>query len=327
MVAYGANWGLIGHDWAVRLLMAQLASDSIGHAYLFTGPPQVGKRTSAIHLAQVINCTGDSPPCGKCRACDLIARGLHADVQLIEAEGRSIKIEAIRDLQHDLSLRPVEARSRIAIIRNIQDATESAQDALLKTLEEPAPTSRLILTADDPEHLLATIVSRCNVIPLRAVAPAVIADALQTQFDVPAEQAGMLARLSGGRPGWAIDASQNPERLEERTVILDAMLGLLQADRAARFAYSEELSRSNTLDLVLETWQSWWRDVILLVEGSSVPPVNADYAEALGGIASRIPPEAARQALRAVRRTVDALSKYANTRLALEVLMLDLPYL
>jgi len=327
MSGYGANWGIIGHERAIDLLARRIASGGSGHAYLLTGPDQIGKRTVAVRLAQAINCTGELPPCGVCRSCDLIARGLHADVQFIEAEGKSIRIEAVRELQHDLSLRPVEARSRVVLIRNIQDATEQAQDALLKTLEEPALTSRLILTADDPEHLLSTIVSRCKVIPLRPVAPDAIAEGLMDQTELSAEEAHLLARLSGGRPGWAINAAHDPAILEERAAILDALVGLLQGNRAVRFAYSEEISRSNALDLILDTWQSWWRDVLLLAEGSEVPPINADYLDTLQQIASHIMPADARRTLRAVRRTVDALSKYANTRLALEVLMLDWPYL
>jgi DNA polymerase-3 subunit delta' len=327
MSGYGANWGIIGHGWAVDLLTRRTATGDSGHAYLFTGPSQIGKRTLALRLAQVVNCTGDVPPCGVCRNCDLIARGLHSDIQFIKADGKTIKIEAVRDLQHDLSLRPVEARSRIALIRNIQDATDQAQDALLKTLEEPAATSRLILTADDPGHLLPTIVSRCKVIALRPVAPAAIAEGLIAQVEVPAEQAHTLARLSGGRPGWAINAARDPAILEERAAILDALIGLLQSDRATRFAYSDEISHSGALDLILDTWQSWWRDVLLLAEGSEVPPANADYLDTLQNIAGSIVSGDARTAIRAVRRTVDALGKNANTRLALEVLMLDWPYL
>lgn len=327
MAGNGANWGIIGHERAIALLAQRLAREDGGHATLLTGPAQIGKRTVALRLAQAINCTGDVPPCGICRNCDLIARGLHADVQFVEAEGKSIKIEVVRNLQHDLSLRPVEARSRIALIRNIHEATDQAQDALLKTLEEPALTSRLILTADDPEHLLPTIVSRCTVIPLRPVAAAVIAEGLMAQAEVSAEQAHLLARLSGGRPGWALDAARDPAILEERAAILDALMGLIHGNRAVRFAYCDEISRSNALDLILDTWQSWWRDVLLLAEGSEVPPLNVDYRDALQHVASRILPADARRALRAVRRTVDALSKYANTRLALEVLMLDWPYL
>ena len=309
------------------MLARQTIAGRTGHAVLITGAPGVGKTTLALRLAQAINCTGAQPPCMQCRACDLIERGLHPDIQIIEADGRTIRIEAIRDLQHDLMLRPIEARNRIAIIRNMTDATGQAQDALLKTLEEPAPTSRLILTAQAAELLLPTITSRCRIVPLRPVPADVIAEGLQTQFNVLAENASLLARLSGGRPGWAINAAHAPEVLETRHAFIDELAAMLRADRIERFAYCDQITRNEDLDLMLITWQSWWRDVLLLVEGSAVQPVNVDRIDDLQMVAAAISPADVRRSLRAMRRTITARRMYANTRLTLEVLMLDLPYL
>lgn len=320
------NWGIIGHEWAVNLLAARIASGRVAHAYLFTGPPQVGKTTLAVRLAQALNCTAVTPPCGECRSCDLIGRALHPDVQVIEPVGRAIHIEAIRMLQSTLSLLPFEAPHRVAIILNVEKATDQAADALLKTLEEPPPATRLLLTAESIEVVRPTIVSRCHVIALRPVEAAHIERAL-IALGAPPDEAYHLARLSGGRPGWALTALRQPEVLTMRARIVEEMLQVLRAGRSGRFDYSEQIAEQDTLPLILETWQSWWRDVLLLAEGSAVEPVNADYGETLRELAERIAPQQARDALRAVRRTMDALERNANTRLALDVMLLDMPFL
>lgn len=321
------NWGIIGHEWAVDLLRRRLAAGRLGHAYLFTGAPGTGRATLALRLAQALNCEAGPgrSPCGECRPCRLIGRGQHPDLHVIEPENRSIKIEAVRGLQHDLTMAPYEARTRVAILQDMQAASDQAADALLKTIEEPLPTTRLLLTAESAETLPATIASRCQVLLLRPVPAETLARALAARYDVSTEKAALLARLSGGRPGWAIRRAEDPALLEGRTAIFEALLEVLHADRTARFAYSESIARDDTLPDVLDLWQSWWRDVLLLSEGSSVPPVNADRAADLQDVAVAVTPEQARTALRAVRRTIAALDVYANTRLALDVMLLDIP--
>lgn len=328
MSGYGDNWGLIGHEWAVNLLAGRLATGHTSHAYLFTGPAQVGKTTLALRLAQALNCTGATPPCGGCRACWLIEERAHPDVLFVEAEGASLKIDAIRSLQGFLTLRPFEARYRIAIILRAQETTPSAADALLKTLEEPPPAARLFLTADAAGSLLPTIVSRCQVIPLRTVPVAQIEAALREQSGCPPEEAELLAHLSAGRPGWALSAAREPQILAQRAEIIEQMLTVLQANRTARFQYAEGLARTEGLENVLAVWQSWWRDAMLLSEGSHARLLNVDHLATLEQVASHSGPEEIRRAVRAIRETLKNITTTnVNTRLALEVMLLDMPYL
>src|SRR5258706_9595433 len=162
-INYTTNWPVIGHQWAVAHLARSLTHDRIRHAYLISGPAGVGKTTFAKAFAMTVNCLNDeNRPCGVCRACTLIARDSHADVQIIQSAGNTLKIEQIREMQHALSLRPVEARNRGVILRRFHDASPQAMDALLKTLQEPAPYVILLLTADTSDSLLATIRSRCQ---------------------------------------------------------------------------------------------------------------------------------------------------------------------
>jgi DNA polymerase-3 subunit delta' len=297
---------------------------------LFTGPKSIGKTTLALALARALNCTGDVPPCGACRACDLTARGIHPDVHILSAEGPGsvIKIEAIRDLQRALSLQPFEGHFRVAMLLGAEDLSPGGADALLKTLEEPPPSAKLLLTAGVPESLPPTIVSRCQVIALRPLAAAQIEAALTERWGVETERAALVARLSGGRPGWAIRATSDETVLAHREESLDELEVALRANRAGRFAYAEQLARDKERCAeTLEVWETYWRDVMLLAEGSETPIVNADRREALEALAGRVGPDAARRALEAVREAADQLGRYANVRLALEVMLLSVPFL
>jgi DNA polymerase-3 subunit delta' len=324
-----AGWDIIGHQWAVGLLSSRLAAGRASHAHLFTGIDSLGKSLMAVRLVQALNCTGQTPPCRACRACDLIERGQHPDVLVIKPEGGTIKIEMVRDLMSTLTLRPLEARFRVGIILDADKLTPSAADALLKTLEEPPETGRLLLTALHGESVPLTVASRCQVIPLRPVPVDEITAALIDRLNLPADQAGLLARLSAGRPGWALTAANQPEVLARRVEIFDGLLGALRSNRFGRFAFSEAVaSRADELPLVLDLWRSWWRDVVCISEGAHIEPVNADQWDTLAGVARAAGRQGARAALEAVHKTASLLNDTnVNPRLALDVMLLKLPYL
>jgi DNA polymerase-3 subunit delta' len=321
-------WPVYGHDWAVEHLRKGMANGRIRHAYLIVGPESVGKNALAHALAQALNCTGEHSPCGQCRSCRLIASGNHPDLLYSELDPGTgvLRIEEVRSVTGRIALKPYEARYRIAIFRDFDHAQPRAQDALLKTLEEPPPAAVLILLAPTTEALLATITSRSQVISLRLVPAETICDILIERWNADPQQAALLARLSGGRIGWAIRALEDPSLLDQRQQALDLLEQALSQNRGGRFALAEDLSKDKlALAPLLELWQTYWRDVLLLAEGSKVSPANIDREDSLRQLARAISPQDALAALRATRETLHNLVYNLNLRLALEVMFLDYP--
>ena len=328
-----ANWNLLGHEWAIDMLKRQIVNGRLRQAYLFTGPAGVGRRTLALCLAQALNCTNPPAPgefCGECRACHGFARMAHPDLFLLKRQegDREIKVGAVREVSRGLALTPYEAKLQIALLLNFEEASEEAANALLKTLEEPSASVVICLTAKDADSLPATVVSRCELLRLRPLPIEKLSVALEERLALDLSQARLLASLSGGRPGTAIQMHQDPHIVHQRADCLDAGQQLLAAGKIQRFAYAERVSKEReSLHSLLLVWLSFWRDVLLRAGKSSTPLSNPDRAAQVEAVASQLSLEAASRVLRGVERTLEQLSTNVNPRLSMEVLLLNLPNL
>jgi DNA polymerase-3 subunit delta' len=174
--------------------------------------------------------------------------------------------------------------------------------------------------------LLPTIVSRCQEIKLRPLSAETVEQALLARGALAPETAALLARISGGRLGWAITASTSPRVLESRQAAFDSLVTLVQAGRAERLSLADKLAaKSAELPQLFEYWLGWWRDVLLAQSGGAGRMVNVDYTGALEAHARGAPVEAVERALTATRASLRYLGQNANARLVTEVLVLDFP--
>ncbi len=334
-------WPVYGHRWAVRNLARALAAPGgTRQAYLFLGPRQVGKSTLVRAFATALFCTGEAKPCGHCRSCTLMAHGSHSDYHTVAPMdgGDPPKIDRItgklyqeqaENLVADAWLRPFEGAHKLFHIQDAQRATtDRFLNLLLKTVEEPPESTIICITALDRESVLPTIVSRCQVFDLQPLDHPTITQALVEGWNVPHEQAALLARLSAGRLGWAVEQAQRPAMWQERQTRLEQLWALLRADRNERLALSEQMAgRSTQLYAMLELWAVWWRDVMLVQAGGADACCNTDFRPELERQAQALRPEQVRDYIRTMRRVEQSLRTNVNARLALDVMLLRLPHL
>ncbi len=329
------GWGIVGHEHAIDLLRRALAAQRVRHAYLFTGPEHIGKTLLAQRFAQTLLCTGGPDPriapqnpCGTCLACRKVIHGNHPDLHFISRapDKQFILIEQVRALQGDSARKTLEGRRNIFIIRGMHEMNVQAANCLLKTLEEPEPDVVLLLTVTDPGLLLPTILSRVQQVSLHLLTSTQIKEALEQGWEVEPEQAALIAALAAGRMGWAVQAIEDEDLLVERREQLETLMNLLAANRVERFEVAQRLSAdSDKLRAILELWLLWWRDIVLAAHDSLDLIVNVDMQNLAARQAAQVGPIQAERMVRAILSTLGALEQNVNARVALEVLMLDMP--
>jgi DNA polymerase-3 subunit delta' len=324
-------WQVIGQDKILSLLDYSLKTDTIAHAYLLVGPRHVGKGTLAINLAQALNCDGPELPCGQCRSCQRILEGKHADVTPIGLDSKTeIGIDDIRGLQRLANLPPYEGKCKVFIIDDAEYLSTEAANSLLKILEEPPPRVVWLLLAAEEEHLLPTVVSRCQRLELKPVPSERIQEVLVNSHNVDANKAKLLTQLCHGRLGWAVSALTNGDILEQRSQRIAKLVSLLTANLEQRFAYAQELASQFSQNRkagaeIVETWLDWWRDLMLIKGGCKEGIINVDYDIALEEQAGGLSLSEIKEFLANLGLLQEEISKNVNPRLAWEWLMLNLP--
>jgi len=208
---------IAGHDHLKELIARAAIRGTLPPSLIFAGPSGVGKAMVALALAQLVNCLdpralgpsglSDLPDaCGGCASCRRIARDVHADVlRIVPGETGSIKIEQVREAIERAAYRPFEGRRRVVIIDQAEQMGDNAQDAILKTLEEPPNASTFILVTDAPDLLVQTIRSRCQRLRFGRLSPGDVADVLMVSHGYTAADARAAASLSDGSVGKALE--------------------------------------------------------------------------------------------------------------------------
>jgi DNA polymerase III subunit delta' len=325
------SWDVFGHDWAVHLLRRDLTTDRLAHAYLFVGADGIGKRTLALELARATNCLQPPIPgdaCGQCRPCVLFGRQKHPDLSILQPEGSAgnIAVDAARALSQSLTLKPLEARFRVALLLDFHRANASAANALLKTIEEPPPSSLLLITAESADSLLPTVVSRCRVLSLRPALEADVLRALTERHTLGEGRSQSLARLSGGRIGWALSRAEDPQADETQQVLFAQWRALFRQSLAERFTIAQDLaSDRDQVFSVLRTWTAFTHDLLLLTIFPDEKVSYLDFLPMYQELAEQLPPARVQSFLHSLRRAEAGLEQNANARLSLEAALLDVP--
>lgn len=337
----GPDWGLIGQDRVVASLQRAVL-DGPRHAYIVTGPSHSGKRTLALAFAKALNCL--EPPeagafCERCSPCRRIDRGsfpdvIHADLDTqLERErgsGRNLAltIATVRQVTSQLALRPTESRWRVVVIDDVESMQETAQEAFLKTLEEPPSYAVLLLLTTDTDLLLPTVRSRCVTVRMQAANARTLAAALSGR-GVGDARAMDIASRSDGRAGWAITAAADPALLDRVAGEAGELTGWIESAPYARLLRAWELADVFARDReavygTLQAVQRHWRQVLHRRHGLAGPGFDGEGGVAFEG-ANEATDLAIAGALQAVDTCIADLEANVRPRLALQAMVLAWP--
>lgn len=313
-----------GHRKILELLIRVVHTKRLAHAYIFSGLEGIGKRLTARALAKNLLCSsGAEKSCGTCPACIQVDRGSHPDLMMIEPQKGLITIDSIRNLKRELSRKSFAGGYKVCIIDDADKMNSQAENALLKTLEEPTPDTVIILITAKPYHLLATVLSRCQHIKFQ---PLALLDASELIMEgVPGlkkDDALLMASLTGGSPGKAF--TLKVEQLKEiRDSWVKQSKCSIDAEGGAFFGGGENfLSDKENMDLKINLLRLWYRDLVLYKIYENVDWVlNKDRIEEICLQSRAVSLERLLNALIGTEKYGAALEYNVNPQLTLEAML------
>lgn len=331
---------VIGHRRLVSVLARAVDRATLPPSSILAGPSGVGKHRVAVALAQALNCLSpdrasgfELDACGQCAACQRISRGVHPDVVLVEpGDSGTIKVEQVRDVIERAGYRPFEGRRRVVVFNDADRLVPAAQNALLKTLEEPPPASVFLLITARPDTLLPTVRSRCPVLRFGPLSDDEVAGALVAAGKSERE-ARAVAALADGSIGQAL-ASASEELVDARSAAVRVLTKASVApDPRRRLEVAKDLldgtgaggrSDRDQLAAHLRVMSTLLRDVALVSTGvRGVAPAHRDLEADLRQLKAYAGDRGLR-AFAAVDRARAALERNASTKIVADWLLLQL---
>jgi len=253
-----------GQDSSLEILRGHMKNARLARGYLFLGPDGVGKALTAKTLAKALNCQENNlDSCDKCPSCLKIESNQHPDVHIVDSEDADIKIEDIRNLQSQISLRPYEARVKVFIIKSAHNLNSASGNAFLKTLEESPGNSVIILLSEKPNLLLKTIISRCQAIKFYPAPRLQLENVLFSEYALGKELAHFLAYFCEGRLGAALRLKAE-DILKQKNLIIDEFALSKRSGIDVLLGQKRSQVRAS-----LNILASWFRDMYILKIGSS----------------------------------------------------------
>ena len=285
-------------------------------------------------------------PCGKCSQCLRIASGKHADIRIYSLESldqmfprakgsstrKQIPIEAIQTLRREAYLKPFEGRTRVFVIDGAEVMSQEASNALLKTLEEPPMQVMIILIASSTGPLPSTIISRCMVINLWSAPLSLIKRGLMEIHGADEATAERFAKLSLGRPGWAVAALNDPALMEKNVQSAIRAQEMALGDTEHRFRMAADLATQwrhspSEVKQELDRWMWWWRDLAMIKTGLKNAIVNMETLDELERLAENVDVAQVTIAINAILKARGGLDANVGAQLSVELLALSLPKL
>lgn len=259
---------IIGQESIKKHLQTAIKTGNLPHAYIINGEYGSGRQTIASALAKTIQCqskTDDTDACGVCTSCKQAESHNHPDIKYITHDKTSISVNDIREqLNNDISIKPYSSEYKIYIIPDANKMTEQAQNALLKTIEEPPVYAIIILLTENCDSLLPTIRSRCVTLTMNPVEKDKICTYLENKFQLEPEQAQIAANYCQGNIGKAIRFASSSDFIEMKNQVLKLLKNLDSMDIASIIDTIKEFStHKNDINDYLDLMLLWYRDVLM----------------------------------------------------------------
>ncbi|GAB6138927.1 DNA polymerase III subunit delta' [Halanaerobaculum tunisiense] len=318
---------VVGQELAVSILQNSLQQDRLSHAYLFSGVTGVGKNRVAVAFAKAINCKEQKQDaCGECISCRKVDSGNHPDIKELHPDGKSIKIAQIRSFQQEIVYKPYESKKKVYIIHQAEQMTAEAASSLLKTLEEPPEHGIIILLTNNVDHLLPTVISRCQLVRFNRVANRLVANKLEQDYQLPEQKRELVTSLAAGRMKKAINLVEDEAGLAKREEIMELVTSLTDIDRLEIFKLVEKmLTYQDSIAEVLNSILTWYRDILLCKLEETAKVINVDYLPQLQAEAIELTLDQVEEIIELVETTKNKIRQAnVNLQLSLEVLLLKL---
>ena len=259
---------IIGQESIKKHLQTAIKTGNLSHAYIINGEYGSGRQTIASALAKTIQCqskTDDTDACGVCTSCKQAESHNHPDIKYITHDKTSISVNDIREqLNNDISIKPYSSEYKIYIIPDANKMTEQAQNALLKTIEEPPVYAIIILLTENCDSLLPPIRSRCVTLTMNPVEKDKICTYLENKFQLEPEQAQIAANYCQGNIGKAIRFASSSDFIEMKNQVLKLLKNLDSMDIASIIDTIKEFStHKNDINDYLDLMLLWYRDVLM----------------------------------------------------------------
>ncbi len=319
---------VLGHEKTIEFLKRAIHQDKVSHSYIFLGNEGIGKKWVALQFAKTLNCLegaiekGDA--CDHCLSCKKIDHHLHPDVLIIEPEGQTLKVDQVRQMQKELAYRPYEGQRRVCVLTAADRMAPNMSNILLKTLEEPPLHTVIILLANNPRLLLPTILSRCQPIHFHPLPLSLVTNWLVEQKGFKEEEAHLLASLSEGSPGKALEIKEEIDQIPRDELLID-FVGLKSLPFEKKEAWAESLSSNReNLILILEVAKTLLRDLVMIKTlKDSSKLIHSDLLQVIEVLASKWDLPSLLNRIGVLHQTILDIRSNANMTLALEAMMLS----
>ncbi len=320
---------LAGQEEVFRRLQSQIAGNRVSHAYLIEGDKGSGKRTLARYFAKSLVCRHPEGgrPCGTCDSCAAADSGNHPDIRFIRTEENTLTVGQIREeLVQDMEILPYYSGRKVYVVEDADKMNLQAQNALLKTIEEPPEYGVVLLLSVNPEGLLPTVRSRLIRIRLLALAEERVAEILSGQYGFSGEEALFGAATSGGSVGKALSMLRSGETKARQEKYLHVLENLSETSEATLFELQKELEADKaSIGEVLGLFRIWFRDLIVAKESGSTDRCFLRYkAEALAKEAGHYSAEALYELSALVEDAEKKISHNVNYGLWSDLFLLEL---